>query len=347
MPLGIISIRTDPALASVEALRDRTVAVIGFGNQGAAHAANLRDSGVAVVVANRCDSPNGRRAIAAGFELLDIPAAVRLADLVILALPDEVQPEVYAGAIEPALKPGAIIGFTHGFAIRYGLIRPRGGLGVVLVAPKGPGATLRELYLRGRGLPCLFAVHQPSDRTDAERIGLAWAAGIGCARSGIVATTFADETETDLFGEQSVLCGGMQALMLAAFEVLVETGYDPALAYIECCHEIKQVADLLYARGPAGMNAAISNTAEFGAMDAGARLIDSGVRERMRAILADVRSGAFASRLRQDALAGFPSLTLRRHAMSHHPIEAASETVRSLMPWLGSSGNTPDSPPSP
>jgi len=347
MPIRIFSERTDPALASVEALRDRTVAVIGFGNQGAAHAANLRDSGVAVVVANRRESVNGRRAVSAGFELLDIPTAARLADLVILALPDEVQPEIYADAIEPALKPGAVVGFIHGFAIRYGLIRPRVDLGVVLVAPKGPGATLRELYLRGLGLPCLFAVHQPSDRADAERIGLAWAAGIGCARSGIAVTTFADETETDLFGEQAVLCGGMQALMLAAFDVLVEAGYDPALAYLECCHEIKQVADLLYSRGPSGMNAAISNTAEFGAMDAGTRLVDSDVRERMRAILADIRSGAFASRLRQDALAGFPSLSRRRRGMSDHPIETASETVRSLMPWLDSPGNAPDSPPSP
>ncbi|MHC4127600.1 MAG: ketol-acid reductoisomerase [Planctomycetota bacterium] len=320
--------------APIHPLTTRSVAVVGFGSQGHAHALNLRESGVEVVVANRPDTPNGRRAIASGFSPRGIPEAVAGADLVILSLPDEAQPEIYRSAVAPHLEPGATVGFLHGFNIRYGLIEPARDLGVIMVAPKGPGATLRRLYLEGRGLPCLYALHQDSPAGDAEAIGLAWANGIGAARAGIVYTTFADETETDLFGEQAVLCGGMTELIRAAFELLCDAGYPPELAYLECCHEVKQVADLLYERGPAAMFEAISNTAEFGSYRAGPFLIDEAVRRRMGQTLGAVRDGTFAAALRADYEQGFPWFKGQRQKSRDHALEPAGQVVRSLMPWL-------------
>ncbi len=316
--------------APIDPLRGRRVAVAGFGNQGHAHALNLRDSGIDVVVANRRDSPNGRRAIECGFDPRPMAEAVRDADLVILALPDEALPEAH-DSIRSHLKPGAILGLLHGFAIRYGLLDPDPGLGVIMVAPKGPGTALRTEFLAGRGLLCLFAVHRDSSGGDAEALGLAWASGIGCARAGILPTTFADETETDLFGEQSVLCGGMIALMRAAFDTLTEAGYPPELAYLECCHEVKQIADLVFARGPAGAFQAISRTAEFGAYRAGEFLIDASVRSRMRRLLAEIRDGTFAAGLRRDFEGGFPWFHGRRAAAGRHPIEPAGAAIRELM----------------
>lgn len=336
MGLRIVNQDSHPAEVSVDLLRDCRVAVIGFGNQGAAHALNLRDSGIDIAVANRRDSPNGQRAIEEGFDLRSIADAVRDTDLVIIALPDEVQPEVYRDRIEPNLKPGAVIGFLHGFAIHHGFVQPREDVGVVLVAPKGPGVTLRRLYVEDRGLPCLFAAHQDSSVLDAERIGLAWAAGIGCGRSAIIYTTFADETVTDLFGEQAVLCGGMTGLVVAAFEILVQHGYPPELAYLECCHEIKQVADLLYARGLSGMNQAISNTAEFGAFRAAPVLIDKDVRTKMERLLREIVDGTFARAMREDTLAGSAWIDAQRRALADHPIGEAGKAIRALMPWLGS-----------
>jgi ketol-acid reductoisomerase len=320
--------------APIDALTAKTVAVVGFGNQGHAHALNLRESGVEVVVANRPDTPNGRRAVAAGFSPTGIPEAVSGAHLVILSLPDEAQPDVYRKAIAPHLRDGATVGFLHGFNIRYGLIEPATDVGVIMVAPKGPGATLRRLYGEGHGLPCLFAVHQDTPAGDAEAIGLAWANGIGSARAGIVYTTFADETETDLFGEQAVLCGGMTELVRAAFEILCDAGYPPELAYLECCHEVKQVADLVYERGPAAMFEAISNTAEFGSYHAGPFLIDESVRQRMRRTLGDVRDGTFAAAMRSDFKQGFPWFEQQRQRQRDHALEPAGQVVRSLMPWL-------------
>jgi ketol-acid reductoisomerase len=325
--------------APIEALAGRTVAVVGFGNQGHAHAQNLRESGVEVVVANRPDSPNGRRASAAGFPPRAIPEAVAGADLVILCLPDEAQPQVYRDAVAGHLKTGATVGFLHGFNIRYGLIEPARDVGVIMVAPKGPGATLRRLYLDGRGLPCLFALHQDSPAGDAEAVGLAWANGIGAARAGIVYTTFANETETDLFGEQAVLCGGMTELIRAAFEILCDAGYPPELAYLECCHEVKQVADLVYARGPAAMFEAISNTAEFGSYRAGPVLIDDAVRGRLRRTLDEVRDGTFAAAMRADYEQGFPWFNRQRQRQRDHALEPAGRVVRSLMPWLADAGD--------
>jgi len=343
MTVTILRESTAPARLTTAALDGRTVAVLGYGNQGRAHALNLRESAVSVVVGNRPDTPNAARARSEGFEVLGIPEAASRGDLVILALPDEAQPHVYEKLIRPRLRPGATLGFLHGFAVRFGEIETDEGVGVVLVAPKGPGTTLRQLYTQGRGLPALVAVEQENAAGDAESIALAWATGIGAGRSGVILTTFADETETDLFGEQAVLCGGMTGLLLAAFETLVDAGYPPELAYLECCHEVKQVADLLYARGPAGMNRAISNTAEFGAFAAAPRIVDDHVRDAIAALLTDIRSGAFAQRLRADYERGGDWLAAQRARLESHPIEQAGEAVRGLMPWLDSAADESES----
>ncbi len=332
----------------MEPLRGRTVAVLGFGNQGRAHAQNLRDSGVEVLIGNRADTPNGRRAAASGFVPHAIADAAAAADVVVMALPDEAAPAIFEHEIAPNLRRGAVVGFLHGFNIRYGFIRPAEDVGVVMVAPKGPGDTLRRLYVEGRGLPCLFAVHQEA-RTGrgakagragggAESIGLAWAAGIGAARAAIVYTSFADETETDLFGEQAVLCGGLAALMRAAFETLVSAGYPAELAYLECCHEVKQIADLVYERGLAATFDAISSTAEFGAYRAGPVLIDDSLRRRLRTLLEEVRDGTFASAMKRDHERGFPWFEASRSEARGHAIEPAGQVVRSLMPWLAEKG---------
>ena len=305
-------------------------AVIGFGNQGTAHALNLRDSGLHVTVGNRPDTANFKRAKQSGFDVKPIVQAVGEADLVIIALPDEIQPEVYSREIAPNLRPGSCIGFLHGFCIRYELIQPDENIGVIMVAPKGPGATLRQRYKMGLGLPCLFAVNQESSNADAETIGLAWAGGIGCARAGIILTTFAAETETDLFGEQSVLCGGMISLILTAFETLVEAGYPPELAYLECCHEAKQVTDLVYERGLAETMKAISNTAEFGTYKAGPVLIDDAVRQRMKVLLQEIQDGTFARAMTDDHATGFNWFDKQRDKLAKHPIEPAGEVIRSL-----------------
>ncbi|MHC4416100.1 MAG: ketol-acid reductoisomerase [Planctomycetota bacterium] len=326
--------------APIGPLRGKKVAVVGFGNQGHAHALNLRESGIEVLVANRRDTPNGRRAAASGFEPLEIPRAVSEADLVILALPDEALPDVYQRSVGPHLKTNATVGLLHGFNIRYGFIEAPTDFGVIMVAPKGPGATLRRLYREGHGLPCLFAMHRDSPRFDAEQVGLAWANGIGCARAGIICTNFSDETETDLFGEQAVICGGLSELIRTAFETLVEAGYPPELAYLECCHEVKQIADLIYERGLARTYEAISSTAEFGTYRAGPFLIDDSVRQRMRRILAEVRDGTFAKALREDHGRGFGWFRRQRAAARDHPLETAGQVVRSLMPWLEESSRS-------
>lgn len=333
--------------APLEPLLDKTVAVLGYGNQGHAHALNLRDSGIKVIVANRVDSPNGQLAIEHGFSLLSIEAATAQADLVIIALPDEVQAAVYEKAIAPHLRPGATVGFIHGFNIRYGMIQPAQDIGVIMVAPKGPGKTLRDRYQQGQGIPCLFAMHQNSPAGDAEALGLAWANGIGCARAGVIYTSFRDETDTDLFGEQTVLCGGMTQLVLTAFETLVDAGYPPELAYLECCHEVKQVADLVYERGLVGMMKAISNTAEFGAYRAGPLLIDHGVRRRMRELLMQIQDGSFAKAMRKDHENDFAWFNRQRAALRSHPIEPAGEVIRALMPWLHENLDTPESTANP
>jgi ketol-acid reductoisomerase len=338
MPLKIIR---GPQNAPLEPLQNRVVAVIGYGNQGRAHALNLRDSGIQVMVGSRSGGDGSTRAKDAGFDVRPIEDAVAAADLAIIALPDEVQPEALRDQIVPHLRSGATLGFIHGFSVHYRLLPPMPpGVGVVMVAPKGPGNLLRTQYQIGQGLPCLLAVERESAGGDAKTLALAWANGIGCARAGIILTTFRDETETDLFGEQAVLCGGMTALIVAAFETLVQAGYPAELAYLECCHEVKQIADLVYERGIAGMMRAVSNTAEFGALQAGPMIVDDLMRERLHEMLKQVQDGSFARGLRQDYERGFPWFDSERANLADHPIEKAGETVRSLMPWLKSAGST-------
>ena len=322
--------------APIEPLIGRTVAVIGYGNQGHAHALNLRDSSITVLVGSHRDSRGWGRAARDGFAPMEIPKAVAEAHLVILALPDEVQPQVFESLIGPHLTTGSTVGFIHGFAIRFQLIRPQPQIGVVMVAPKGPGTLVRSRFVAGRGVPCLLAVEQAPGGSaaahDARSLALAWAGGIGGANpgAGIIPTTFATETETDLFGEQAVLCGGMSELILAAYETLVEAGYPAESAYLECCHEVKQIADLMYERGMSGMRKAISNTAEFGAFHAGPKIIDAGVRERMRELLREITSGQFTRRMREDYAAGFKWFAAQRKQADSHPIEAVSKTIRQL-----------------
>ena len=333
-PKDVIIIQND-ADAPLAPLIGKSVCVLGYGNQGQAHAQNLRDGGVLVRVGSEPHTRGFAAAQATGFEVLSSAKAVQNADLVIVALPDEIHGKLWASAIEPNLAPHAVVGFLHGFSVRFGLVKPAANIGVVMVAPKGPGKTVRDRFVMGQGIPCLFAVHANGANAENTRaLGLAWANGIGSLRAAIIETTFAAEAETDLFGEQSVLCGGMLALVKVAYETLVEAGYPPMLAYIECCHELKQVADLMYARGPSGMRDAISTTAEFGAFDAEHILLTEQLRADFKRILISVQDGTFARRFQRDADDGFSRLQKMQDAAQHHPIEAAGRAVRALIPWL-------------
>ena len=317
-----------------EALSGKTVAILGYGNQGRAQALNLRDSGVRVIAGCRTDGRARAMAIADRIDVLELHEACHASDLVVIALPDEVHETVWKSSIEKALRPGTTVGFLHGFSVRFGHVRPAASHGVVMVAPKGPGHTLRLRYTEGLGLPALVAVHQHGpDAAETRARMLAWAAGIGSARAAVVQTTFAIEAETDLFGEQAVLCGGAMALVQAAFETLVKAGYPADIAYMECCQELKQLADLVYERGLAGMRQAISNTAEFGAFEA--QSIDTpALRDDMRRMLAQIRDGAFAERFRADARAGFPWMNAQRAKADSDAIERAGRAVRDWLPWL-------------
>src|SRR5688572_12473955 len=327
--------------APLDPLLGKTVVIIGYGSQGHAHALNLRDSGVRVIVSNRKDSPNGRLAVEHGFELLCKSDAVPLGDLVILATPDEVQPELYAKHVAPHLKPGAAVGFIHGFNIHYETIKPAPDVDVVMVAPKGAGPFVRSQFEKGGGAPCLVAVHH--DATGRARgVALAWARGIGGGRGGIIETSFKNETETDLFGEQVVLCGGLGALIKAAFDTLVEGGYPPEIAYFECVHEVKLLADLLHEGGLTWVHHKISNTAEFGEYTRGPRVIDGRAREEMRRILAEIKSGQFAREFRAEYANGMKTLHERRRTDAELPIEMIGRQLRAAMPWL-----QPKTPPVP
>ena len=314
-------------------LSDRRVALLGYGNQGRAHALNLRDSKIDVRVGAR-EGVGALTARQDGFETMSLAEATRDADLVILALPDEAQPALFRDEIRPNLSPGATIGFLHGFAIHHDMLDVPEGIGVVMIAPKGPGVTLRDRFVEGAGIPCLLSVHAESARGDAETLALGWAAGLGCGRAAVLDTTFADETETDLFGEQVILCGGLNALVVAAYETLVDAGYPPELAYIECCHEVKQVADLIQEHGLAGMRAAISNTAEFGAYEAMKVLDNDGLRAQFSTILENIRNGSFADRMVDDHRGGGKAMNRARMDTASHSIEETGRFVRSLMPPL-------------
>jgi len=321
-------------LFGAKTILDKIVAVIGYGNQGRTHALNLRESGVRVIVGGRAGSAACSRAAREGFPTHPAAQAVADAELVIVALPDEVHGTL-CPTLLAAMKPSAVIGFLHGFSVHFGQVTIPPDRSAVLVAPKGPGTALRARFLEGMGIPSLLAVHHgASDPRMAEALAIGWAHGIGSARAGIIRTTFRDEAETDLFGEQAVLCGGMTELIRAAYETLVAAGYPPLLAYTECCHEVKQIADLICDRGIAGMTSAISATARFGAIDAGPRVIDAHVRATMQSVLKEIQDGSFARRMREDVEAGSPKMRAAQRAELEHPMEDAGRTLRAMLPWL-------------
>ena len=318
----------DPA-----ALAGQTVAIIGFGSQGHAHALNLHESGVTVVVGLPPASKSRPIAAQAGFPVLDTGAAVAAADVVMIAIPDTAQKAAWDAEIAPNLKPGTLVLFAHGFNIRYGRITPPRGVDVGMVAPKGPGHLVRSVFESGGGVPALFAVHQDATGTARARV-LAYARGLGSTRAGILETTFAEETETDLFGEQSVLCGGTAALVKMSFETLVEAGYQPELAYFETMHELKLIVDLMYRGGLNFMRFSVSDTAEYGDYVSGPRIIDERVRATMRAVLAEIQDGSFADRWIAENEAGRPEFERLRAQDRDHQIEEVGAALRAGMPFL-------------
>lgn len=315
--------------ADLALIRGRRVAIVGYGNQGRAQALNLRDSGISVTIA--LAEGARRRAAAAedGFRVLTVAEAAAGSDLVMLLAPDELQARIYAEELAPYLPQGAAIGFSHGFAIRFGLIEPRPDLDTFLVAPKGPGTALRQLYCEGRGMIALFAVHQDASG-GAEALALSYAAALGSGRAGILPTSFAEECEADLFNEQAVLWGAIPELIQAGFESLVEAGFSPEVAYFECVAEVKLLADLIYERGIAGMREAISTTARFGAMEGGPRIVTDATRAEMRRILAEVREGRFTRTFVAEAEAGHPRMTAWSRVGAAHPIEQVRRKLAAL-----------------
>ena len=319
--------------ADLSIIQNRSVAVIGYGSQGHAHALSLRDSGVDVRVGLREGSPSAAKAEAEGLRVVPVAQAVEEADLIMILAPDQVQRSLYAEEIEPNLVAGDALFFAHGFNIRFGYITPPEGVDVCMVAPKGPGHLVRREYAAGRGVPVIVAVEK--DATGgAWPLALSYARAIGRLRAGGIKTTFTEETETDLFGEQAVLCGGASALVQAGFETLIEAGYQPEVAYFECLHELKLIVDLMYEGGIAKMRWSISDTAEYGDYVSGPRIIDASVKARMKDVLDDIQSGAFAKRFIDDQDAGAPEFKKFRAAGEQHPIEATGRELRKLMSWV-------------
>ena len=319
--------------ADLKYLHGRTIAIIGYGNQGHAHALNLRDSGLDVLVAQRPGSPNYALAKEHGFNPVSVSEAAKKGDEIMILLPDQFQTEVYTSEIRPHLKKGKSLLFAHGFAVHFEQITPPADVDVILVAPKGPGYLVRRAYTEGGGVPCLVAVHQDASK-NALKKALAYARGIGGARSGILETTFREETETDLFGEQVVLCGGLSSLIQAGFETLVEAGYQPEMAYFECLHEVKLVVDLLYEGGFAKMRRSISDTAEYGDYVTGKRIITEDVRKEMKNVLAEIQQGVFARRFILEYKAGMPEFKATRRLQREMRIEEVGARLRAMMPWL-------------
>jgi ketol-acid reductoisomerase len=319
--------------ADLSQLDGKTVAILGYGSQGHAHALNLRDSGVDVVVGLREDSSSVEKASGEGLEVLSIADAASSGDVVMILLPDEKQAEVWQSEITDGIAPGNLLMFAHGFSIHFGQIEPSPEVDVGMVAPKGPGHLVRRQYVDGSGVPGLAAVHQ--DATGGARdLVLAYARGIGCTRAGVIETSFREETETDLFGEQAVLCGGATELVRAGYETLVEAGYDPRLAYFECLHELKLIVDLMYEKGITGMRYSISNTAEYGDLTRGKRVITDETRKAMKKILADIQSGDFAREWIAENKAGQENFQRMREAEKNHQIEREGRELRSMMPWI-------------
>ena len=320
--------------ADLHLLDGKTVAVIGFGSQGHAHSQNLRDSGVKVVVAEAPGSAAWDRAAAAGFEVMTASAAAAIADVIMMVVPDQTQKVVYESAIRDNLKDGDMLMFAHGFNIHFNQIVPPQNVDVTMIAPKGPGHLVRRVYTEGGGVPALIAVYQ--DATGKARDNaLAYAAGIGALRAGVIETTFKEETETDLFGEQAVLCGGVSELIRAGFETLVDAGYQPEIAYFECLHELKLIVDLIQEHGISGMRYSISDTAEYGDMTRGKRIISEDVREEMEIILEEIQSGEFAREWILENMAGRPVYNAIKREESEHEIEIVGRQLRAMMPWLG------------
>ena len=309
------------------------VAIIGYGSQGHAHANNLKDSGVDVTIGLREGSASAKKAEAAGLAAKNTPDAVAGADLVMILTPDEFQSQLYRSDIEPNLKQGAVLAFAHGFSIHYNQIVPRADLDVIMIAPKAPGHTVRSEFVRGGGIPDLIAVFQDASGK-AKDIALSYASAIGGGRTGIIETTFKDETETDLFGEQAVLCGGTVELVKAGFETLVEAGYAPEMAYFECLHELKLIVDLMYEGGIANMNYSISNNAEYGEYVTGPKVINDESRQAMREALANIQNGQYAKKFILEGQTNYPEMTAMRRLNAAHPIEQTGAKLRAMMPWI-------------
>ncbi len=314
-------------------IKGKKVAVIGYGSQGHAHECNLKDSGIDVTVGLRADSSSRAKAIAHGIKVAAVPAAVASADLVMILTPDEFQRKLYKDEIEPNIKQGATLAFAHGFAILFKEIEPRADLDVIMIAPKAPGHTVRSEFTKGRGIPDLIAVAQDASG-NAKKTALSYASAIGGGRTGIIETTFKDECETDLFGEQAVLCGGCVELVKAGYETLTEAGYPAEMAYFECLHELKLIVDLMYEGGIANMNYSISNNAEFGEYVTGPKIINAESRKAMREALANIQSGVYAKRFIREGASGYPEMTAARAANAAHPIEQVGAELRAMMPWI-------------
>ena len=314
-------------------IKSKKVAIIGYGSQGHAHALNLKDSGVDVTVGVRVGGPSDGKARAAGLKVASVADAVKGADFVMILMPDEHIAAAYKADIEPNLKQGAVLAFAHGFNVHYGQVQPRADLDVVMVAPKAPGHTVRGTYAAGGGVPMLIAVHQYKSGA-ARDLALSYAAAIGGGRAGIIETNFREETETDLFGEQAVLCGGVVELIKAGFETLTKAGYAPEMAYFECLHEMKLIVDLIYEGGIANMNYSISNNAEYGEYVTGPRVITDETKAEMARVLKDIQTGEYAKSFILETRAGGPVLESRRRLNAEHPIEVVGEQLRAMMPWI-------------
>lgn len=316
-------------------IQGKKVAIIGYGSQGHAHANNLKDSGVDVTVGLRASSASAKKAANAGLKVASVPEAVAGADVVMILTPDEFQSHLYRDEVEPNLKQGATLAFAHGFAIHYNQVVPRADLDVIMVAPKAPGHTVRSEFVKGGGIPDLVAIYQDASGS-AKNVALSYACGVGGGRTGIIETTFKDETETDLFGEQAVLCGGAVELVKMGFETLTEAGYAPEMAYFECLHELKLIVDLMYEGGIANMNYSISNNAEYGEYVTGPEVINEQSRAAMRNALKRIQDGEYAKMFISEGATNYPSMTARRRNNAAHPIEQVGEKLRAMMPWIES-----------
>ncbi|MFO8026718.1 MAG: ketol-acid reductoisomerase [Opitutales bacterium] len=319
--------------ADLKVIKQKTLAIIGYGSQGHAHAQNLKESGLNVIIGLYPKSKSVKVAKSQGFEVYETAEAVKKADVIMLAVPDMKQPEIYEKDILPNLEKGKTLAFTHGLAIHYGLIEPPKGVNVIMIAPKGPGHVVRSQYVEGKGVPALIAVHTGSSK-ESKKIALAWAKGIGGTRAGVIQTTFKEECETDLFGEQAVLCGGASALVLAGFETLVEAGYQPEMAYFECLHELKLIVDLMVESGLSGMRFSVSETAEWGDYISGPRVINASSKKAMKAILKDIQTGKFTKNWVKEYQEGLPNYKQFIKDGQNHQIEKTGKRLRSLMPWV-------------